>query len=88
MPAAQPDRHAAAGEPTVVGLGGQRVGHMRGDAGIGQQVREPAPAVGGLEGDLDGLGLELAEDAPELGGGVADPPRQHHLTGGIQDDHV
>jgi hypothetical protein len=32
--------------------------------------------------------LELAEDAPELDWGVADPPRQHHLTGGIQGDHV
>jgi hypothetical protein len=36
------------------------------DAGIGQQVREPAPPVGGLEGDFDRLGLQLPEDAPEL----------------------
>jgi len=64
------------------------VGHVSSDAGIGQQIREPAPTVGGLEGDLDRLGLELAEDAPELGGGVADPPGQHHRTGGIQGDHV
>jgi hypothetical protein len=28
-----------------------------------QQVREPTPAVGGREGDLDRLGLEVAEDA-------------------------
>jgi hypothetical protein len=69
-------------------LGGQRMGHVGSDTGIGQQIREPAPAVGGLEHHLDRLGLELAEDAPELGGGVADPPRQHHLTGGIQRDHV
>ena len=58
------------------------------DPGIGQQVREPAPAVGGLEHDLDRVGLELTEDAQERGGGVADPSRQHHLTGGIQGDHV
>jgi hypothetical protein len=64
------------------------MGHVGSDAGIGQQVREPAPAVGGLEGDLDWLGLELAEDAPELGWGIADPPRQHHPTGGIQGDYV
>jgi hypothetical protein len=70
------------------GLGGQRVGHVSGDAGIGQEIREPAPAVGGLEGDLDRLGLELTEDAQELAGSVADPPRQHHLTGRIQSDHV
>jgi hypothetical protein len=69
-------------------LGGQRVGHVRGNAGIGQQVSEPTPAVGGLEHHLDRLGLELAEDAPELGWGVADPPGQHHLTGGIQGDHM
>jgi hypothetical protein len=64
------------------------VGHVSRDADIGQQIREPAPTVGGLEHDLDRLGLELAKDAQELGGGVADPPRQHHLTGGIQGDHV
>jgi hypothetical protein len=58
------------------------------DPGIGQQIREPTPAVGGLEDDLDRLGLELTEAAPELGGGVADPPRQHHRTGGIQGDHL
>jgi hypothetical protein len=58
------------------------------DAGISQQVSEPAPAVGGLEHDLDRLGLELAEDAAELDGGVADPSGQHHLTGGIQGDYV
>jgi hypothetical protein len=46
------------------------------------------PAVGGLQDDLDRLGLELTEDAQELDRGVADPPRQHHLTGGIQGDHV
>jgi hypothetical protein len=38
------------------------VGHVRGDADIGQQIREPAPTVAGLEHDLDRLGLELAED--------------------------
>jgi hypothetical protein len=27
-----------------------------------------------------GPGLELAEEAPELGWGVADPSRQHDLT--------
>jgi hypothetical protein len=43
-------------------LGGQRMGHVGSDAGVGQQIREPAPAVGGLEGDLDRLGLELPED--------------------------
>jgi hypothetical protein len=43
-------------------LGRQRVGHVSGDAGIGQQIREPTPAVGGLEHHLDRLGLELAED--------------------------
>jgi hypothetical protein len=59
-----------------------------GDAGIGQQIREPTPAVGGLEHHLDRLRLELAEEAPELDGGVADPPGQHHLTGSIQGDHV
>jgi hypothetical protein len=32
------------------------MGHVGGDAGVGQQVREPAPAVGGFEGDLDRLG--------------------------------
>ena len=69
-------------------LGGQRVSHVGRDAGVGQQISKPTPAVGGLKGDLDGLGLELAEDAQELDGGVADPPRQHHLTGGIQGDHV
>jgi hypothetical protein len=39
------------------------VGHVSSDAGIGQEIREPAPAVGGLEGDLDRLGLQLTEDA-------------------------
>jgi hypothetical protein len=43
-------------------LGGQRMGHVSGDTDIGQQIREPAPTVGGLEGDLDRLGLELTED--------------------------
>jgi hypothetical protein len=43
-------------------LGRQRMGHVRGDADIGQQIREPAPTVGGLEHHLDRLGLELAED--------------------------
>jgi hypothetical protein len=63
-------------------------GHVGRDAGVGQQVREPAPAVGGLEGDLDRLGLELAEDAQELGRGVADPSGQHDATDAIQGDHV
>jgi hypothetical protein len=61
---------------------------VSGDADIGQQIREPAPAVGGFEHHLDRLGLEFAEEAPELGGGVADPPRHQDLTGGIQGDHV
>jgi len=69
-------------------LGGQRVGHVRGDAGIGQQVSKPAPPVGGLEDDLDRAWLELAEDAQKLGWGVADPPRDHHLAGRVQGDHV
>jgi hypothetical protein len=64
------------------------MGHVGRDAGIGQQIRDPAPAVGGLEHDLDRLGLELTEEAQELGWGVADPSGQHHLTGGIQGDHV
>jgi hypothetical protein len=64
------------------------MGHVGGDAGVGQQVREPAPAVGGFKGDLDRLGLELTEDAQELGRSVADPPRHEDLTGGIQGDHV
>jgi hypothetical protein len=65
-------------------LGGQRVGHVGRDAGSASRSANQPPAVGGLKGDLDRLGLELAEEAPELGRGVADPPRQHHLPGGIQ----
>jgi hypothetical protein len=64
------------------------VGHVGGDAGIGQQVSKPAPPVGRLEDDLDRSGLELAEDAQELRGRVTDPPRHHHLAGRIQGDHV
>jgi hypothetical protein len=56
-------------------------------ASASRSANQP-PAVGGLEHHLDRLGLELAEDSEELGRGVADPPRQHHLTGGIQGDHV
>jgi hypothetical protein len=69
-------------------LGRQRVRHVGGDTGIGQQIREPAPPVGGFEHDLDRSGLELAEEAQELRGCVADPPGQHDLTRGIQGDHV
>jgi len=50
------------------GAGGQRMGHVGGDPGIGQQVGEPAPADGGLEGDLDRLRRQLTEDAQELVG--------------------
>jgi hypothetical protein len=64
------------------------VGHVRWDAGIGQQVREPAPPVGGLEDDLDRLRLELAEDAQELRRRVADASGQHDLAGRVQGDDV
>ena len=56
-------------------------------ASASRSANQP-PAVGGLEGDLKGLGLEFTEDAQELDWGVADPPRHEDLTSGIQDDHV
>jgi hypothetical protein len=64
------------------------VGHVRGDAGIGQQVGEPTPAVGGLEHYLDRVRLELAEDAQQLRRRVGDPLRYHHLAGRVQGDDV
>jgi hypothetical protein len=41
------------------------VRHVGGDAGVGQQIGEPAQVDGGLEGDLDRFRRQLAEDAQE-----------------------
>jgi hypothetical protein len=56
-------------------------------AAASRSANQP-PAVGGRKGDLDRRRLQLTNDAQELDWPVADPPRQHHLTGGIQGDHV
>ena len=46
-------------------LGGQGMRHVGLDAGVGEQIGEPAPAIRRFEGHRDRLGLEFAEDAPE-----------------------
>jgi hypothetical protein len=70
------------------GLRPQRMGHVRGDPGVGEQIGEPAPAVGGLEGDLQGLWAELPEDPQELPGIVVDPTVREELASGIERHHV
>ncbi len=57
-------------------LGRQRVGHVRLDPSVGEQVREPAPAVRGLERDAERRRRELAEDALERLGPALDPPAE------------
>lgn len=47
------------------------MGHVGGDAGVGEEVGKPPPAVGGFEGHLNRCRAELAEDPEELLGTLA-----------------
>jgi hypothetical protein len=65
-------------------LGGERVGHVSRDAGVGEQIGEPTPAEGGLERDLERLVVQLPEDAEHLVGAGRDAPVEDRLTSLIQ----
>jgi len=74
--------------PSRDGLGGQRVSHVGRDAGVRQQVGQPAPSEGGLEGHLHGLGAQFAEHAQDLGRLAQHPPAQHQLTALVERGQV
>src|SRR5207247_6123514 len=60
------------------GLGRKRMGHVRLDPGISEEIGEPAPAVRRLEGHAERAGLEFAEDMPEVIGAARDAAAEQH----------
>jgi hypothetical protein len=70
------------------GLGRERVGHVGRDAGVGQEVGEPAPAIGRLEGDPDRCGSELAEHPPELVRVVVEAATEDESSGLVECCHL
>ncbi len=69
-------------------LGREGMGHMRLDAGLGEEVSEPAPAIRRLEGDAQRPRLQLAEDAEELLGTVRDATAEHQVSDLIESHDV
>jgi hypothetical protein len=64
------------------------VGHVSGDAGIGQQIGEPTPAEGGLERDLERLVVQFPEHPEQLVRASSDTPAEDRLTSLIQSHDV
>src|SRR5712691_2485211 len=64
------------------------MGHVRVDAGVGEQIGEPEPAVRRLEGHADRPWLELAEDSPEVLGAArnAAAEQDRSVLGESRDD--
>jgi hypothetical protein len=69
-------------------LGRQWMGHVGCDAGVGEQVGEPAPAIRRLEGDLDRLWLELTEHSARLGWIVHQATAQRDVAGLVERDDM
>lgn len=69
-------------------LRGQRMRHEGGDAGIGEEVREPAPAEGGFERNLQWLVVQFSEHAQQLVRSSGDPPAEDRCPALIQGHDV
>jgi hypothetical protein len=62
--------------------------HVGGDAGIGEQVREPAPAEGGFERNLQWLVVQFSKHAQQLVRSSGDPAAEDRCPTLIQGHDV